>query len=305
MDQSRPFAERLTQSVATHGHALCAGLDPWWDLLPVELTEPCTTLAEKAVACQTFCCEVIDQIAGEIGVVKPQAAYFEQYGSAGVHAFHEVARHAKRRGLLVIGDVKRGDIGSTATAYAKALFRCDNGQTGGLFDAVTVNPFFGTDGVLPFLEEAQKTNGGVFLLLRTSNPSSSELQDLRIDGRPFYSHLAELIQGWVDDLKETTRYSLIGAVVGATQGAVIQELRERLPRCWFLMPGVGAQGAEPDAASAAMDESGEGGLISVSRGLLFPWRVRENVAAPSNWQDHIGASARDWAQQARQVGADR
>lgn len=305
MGESRPFVERLSHSIETLGHALCAGLDPWWDMMPAEVTAGRDTLSEKAAACREYCVAVIDQLVGVVGVVKPQSAYFEQYGSAGVAAFHDVARYARSKGLLVIGDVKRGDIGSTASAYAQSLFRPDPADGCPVFDAVTVNPFFGSDGVKPFLEQAQKTNSGVFLLLRTSNPSSAELQELLIDGRPMYAHLADLIAGWVEELEEPTKYSLAGVVVGATQEKVIEELRHRLPRCWFLMPGVGAQGAGADACAAATDSGGEGALVTVARGLLFPWRSKENLEAPENWREAIAASAREWAVAASSVRCDR
>ena len=298
MGESRSFVERLTVSAGTLGHSLCAGLDPLWGLMPQELTSNKETLSEKAEACREFCMAVIDQLVGVVGVVKPQSAFFEIYGSAGVAAFHSVARYARSRGLLVVGDVKRGDIGSTAGAYAQSLFREDPIDGCPLFDAVTVNPLFGSDGVFPFLEAAQQANSGVFLLLRTSNPSSAEIQELLVDGRPLYSHMADLIASWIAELGETTAYSLAGVVVGATQEEVVQDLRKRLPRSWFLMPGVGAQGAEADACSAAVDDNGDGALVSVSRGLSFPWMKKVNATAPADWRDQIGVSAQKWAHEA-------
>ena len=298
----RPFIERLSVSVEKHGHALCAGLDPWWNFMPTELTAGCVDLESRANACQLFCEAVIDRLVGHVGIVKPQSAFFEQYGFAGVAAFDNVARYAKSRGLLVIGDVKRGDIGSTASAYAQAFFRIDESSGESLFDAITVNPLFGSDGVRPFLELAKETHCGIFLLLRTSNPSSTELQELNVDGRPFYMHLADLIRGWIDELDERTSDSLVGVVVGATQDKVVRQIRQRLPRSWFLMPGVGAQGAGAEACAAAVDQRGKGALVSVSRGLLYPWRAQAEGSRASDWKEQLQRSVKEWAEAAKRVG---
>jgi len=179
----------------------------------------------------------------------------------------------------VIGDVKRGDIGTTAAAYAQAHLGADepsgaashagSAATAIYADAITVNPYFGTDGIQPFLDAALRRGAGLFVLVRTSNASASELQDLRVDGRPLHEHVAERVRAWGAELRGELGYSSVGAVVGATAPRELVRLRELLPRTWLLIPGVGAQGATAADVGPAFDQHGLGALVNSSRGILY------------------------------------
>jgi len=198
---------------------------------------------------------LLEELAGELAAVKFQYAFFEALGSTGWALLERLVAAARVLGLPVIHDAKRGDIGSTAAAYARATLRRWPGS------ALTVNPLLGGDGVAPFLEAAAASGGAVFVLVRTSNPGAADLQDRRCEGRPLYRLLAEMVAGWAAE-HAAGRWSRVGAVVGGTSPAVLAELRPVLPQSLFLVPGLGAQGAEP--------EPGEGLLWSASRSLYYP-----------------------------------
>jgi len=232
------------------------GLDPRLEYIPPHIRDG------KSVgdALFEFGKALIDATADILPAVKPQSAFYEMYGLEGVAALDKTIRYAKSAGLYVILDVKRGDIGSTAEAYAEAYF----GKYSAGADCVTVNPYLGSDGVMPFIKAAAKYNKAVFVLVKTSNPSSGELQDTDCGGRPLYMRVAELAKKW----NATGR---CGIVAGATYPAQLAELRCELPEMFFLVPGYGAQGGKAEDVALAADERGEGVIVNSSRGLMCAW----------------------------------
>ncbi|MHC4077093.1 MAG: orotidine-5'-phosphate decarboxylase, partial [Planctomycetota bacterium] len=206
-------------------------------------------------------------------------AFFERYGAAGFGAYEAVCRLAREQGLLVIGDIKRGDIGSTAQAYADG--HC------GLVDAVTLNPYLGTDALEPFLEASRKQGTGLFVLVRTSNPSAVEFQSLTTsDGSSLAQQVARAVHRWGEQTAPGAGYGLVGAVVGATHGDEIAEFRELMPRAWLLLPGVGAQGGRVADVRAAFDDEGLGGLVAQSRGILQAFDPKDG-----SWRDQVESAA--------------
>lgn len=287
------FPEHLAERVDATGSGLCVGLDPRFDWLP-KFTLP-TAMSDQAMldariaAYERFCHGVIEAVADLCPAVKPQIAFFEQLGPKALLAFERICCAARRRGLAVIVDAKRSDISTTAEAYAESFFpKIESGRRP-FCDALTVNPFFGRDGLEPFIKTARSSDAGLFILVKTSNPSSAELQDLSTpDGT-----VSEVVADLIAKLEPITEgpYGLIGAVVGATQTHVIPKLRRRMPRSWFLLPGVGAQGGTMADAAMAFDAEGHGALVNVSRSVLFPWRTTKDATVPTYWQDAVRAAA--------------
>lgn len=279
------FGDRLAAAVrATHSPAL-VGLDPHLERIPEEFAavrDPGASRAERAEAVGDFLCAVIDVVADKAPAVKPQSAFFEALGADGVFQWERVVAAAKDAGLLVIGDVKRGDIGSTAAAYAQAFLSGVPGtDPRTLCDAVTLNPYLGSDSILPFLGAGEGT--GVYVLVRTSNPSGAEFQSL---GEPnLAERVADAVHGWgVKDLGESG-LSSVGAVVGATHPAELVTLRARMPHTPLLLPGYGAQGAgATDVVGAFTKESGglASALVNSSRGLLYAY---QQDSAATDWRD--------------------
>ncbi len=249
------FADRLLAAIEKTS-PVCVGIDPVYEQLPSALR---TTEAEEArhlEAIGAFCREVLEVVAPTVPAVKLQSACFERYRDRGVGLYFELVQYARKLGLLVIGDVKRGDIGSTAQAYAA-------GHLGHAAapDAVTVNGYFGVDGLLPFLQTAQAAGAGLFVLVRTSNPSAAAVQDFAdAAGRRFYEHLAlQLAElGAAEGLVGRCGYSCLGAVVGATYPAEARRLRELMPRQMFLVPGYGAQAPPPPTAPRRLPPTVQG-----------------------------------------------
>lgn len=287
------FPELLADRVNATASGLCVGLDPRFEWLP-SFTFPAATsdqamLDARLGAYERFCHGVIEAVADLCPAVKPQIAFFEQLGPKALLAFERICRSARRRGLAVIVDAKRSDISTTAEAYAESFFpRIGSGRRP-FCDALTVNPFFGRDGLEPFIKTARASDAGLFILVKTSNPSSAELQDLPTpDGT-----VSEVVADLIAKLEPITEgpYGLIGAVVGATQSHVIPQLRRRMPRSWFLLPGVGAQGGTMADAAMAFDARGHGALVNVSRSVLFPWRTSKDTNVPTYWQDAVRTAA--------------
>ena len=280
------FADRLDQAVGRTGNPCLVGLDPHLESIPPEFAavhEPGATRAEVARAAGDFLCEVIELAAGRVPAVKPQSAFFEELGADGVLEWERVVRRAKERELLVIGDVKRGDIGSTAAAYARAFFGgkpwSDESST---CDAITVNPYLGTDSVKPFLEACSELGTGLFVLVRTSNPSSAEFQTRRdTEGASLCEAVADAVVRWGQELVGESGLSSVGAVVGATHPDELANLRARMPRTPFLIPGYGAQGGTAEDIRAGFLEGGRGGLVNSSRGILYAYR---RAARPDDWR---------------------
>lgn len=287
-----PFADRLDAAVRDVGNPCCVGIDPHLDLLPEEFAgaaDPSRPLEERADLVAAFGRGLVEVAAGAVAAVKPQSAFFEALGAPGVRAFGEVCAAAREAGLLVVGDVKRGDIGSTAAAYARAYM----GEDAPLrCDAITVNPLLGGDSMEPLLERAQETGGGLFVLVRTSNTGSADVQGLEArrgeDGevRPVHAHLADLVHAWGEALVGASGLSSVGAVVGATHPEHVAALRARMPRTPLLLPGLGAQGGDPADVAAgflADDQPFRGGLVPASRSVSFAHRKGPNAGQP--WRD--------------------
>ncbi len=257
------FGDRLAEAVERRGSALVVGLDPVLDRIPAEIGGDPDARVER------FCCEIVDAVAAHAVAVKPQSAFFEALGWQGVRAFHAVCAYARNAGLIVIADAKRGDIGSTAEAYAQAFFP--------LADALTVNPYLGGDSLEPFLARCRASGAGIFCLVRTSNPGSADVQD------GVWEHVAALVRSWGDDLVGARGLSAVGAVVGATHADELARARELMPATPFLLPGIGAQGASPaDVADALAGPPGSA-LISASRSVIY--------AAGDDWRAAAAAEA--------------
>jgi orotidine-5'-phosphate decarboxylase len=267
------FADRLAAAISAKNSRVCVGLDPRLELLPAALRKDLSGSAEAARAYRDFCCAIIDAVAAHAVCVKPQAAFFEAIGPDGCGALWDIIAHAQSCGLIVILDAKRGDIGSTAEAYAQACFHPFGRPAGA--DAVTVNGYLGSDGVRPFVKSAAECGGGVYVLVKTSNPSSGELQDLYVDcpaGRsPVYLHMARLVEHWAEGKVGESGYASVGAVVGATYPQQLAELRTDFPTVPFLVPGYGAQGGGPAEVAPGFDLNGQGAVVNSSRGILFAY----------------------------------
>jgi orotidine-5'-phosphate decarboxylase len=266
------FADRLAAEVERKRSQLVVGLDPNIDLFPIELRGDVAR----------FCCGIIDAVAPHAVAVKPQLAFFEAQGAAGIAAFDQVCQYAKRAGLLVIADGKRGDIGSTARAYSEAYIEGNPPRA----DALTVNPWLGRDSVEPFLGAVRRGGVGIFVLVRTSN-SSGDLQDAVLkDGRPMWHHVAELVDEWGADTAGETGLSSVGAVVGATHPRAVAEARRLMPRTIMLLPGVGAQGAAVSDLTRAFQSGPASALVSASRSVIYAFKD-----AGSDYREAAGAEA--------------
>jgi orotidine-5'-phosphate decarboxylase len=287
------FADRLITAIRARGNAVCVGLDPRWEALPAELRHRHgdDSLDAVAAAYEEFCTRVLDVVAPFVPVVKPQMAFFEACGPEGLAVLQRVLRHARRRGLLTILDGKRNDIASTAAAYADAAFGGVRiaGQLHPVWDAdaLTVNAYLGRDAVEPFLECARRWGRGVFVVVRTSNPSGGQFQDLDCDGRPLYVHVAEAVRSWSRENLGRSGFGDVGAVVGATYPDEASRLRQALPEVYFLVPGFGAQGAGPGETAGAFRPDGLGAVVSSSRGILFPFHPDDPA-----WEQGVAAAAR-------------
>jgi orotidine-5'-phosphate decarboxylase len=290
---STHFADRLLEACRRKGNALCVGLDPRWEALPTVLCRRHGqgTLEAMAAAFEEFSLRVLDLVAPLVPVVKPQSAFFEACGPAGLTALQRVLQRAKEHGLLTILDSKRNDIASTAQAYADAAFAGTlyQGRRQPVWgaDALTINPYLGRDAVEPFLASARQCQGGVFVLVRTSNKGAGQFQDLDCAGRPLYQHVAAAVGAWADENRGTCGLGDVGAVVGATHPRELALLRELLPRVIFLVPGYGAQGGGAGDVAAAFHPDGTGALVNSSRGIISSFAPDE-----THWEDAVAAATR-------------
>lgn len=269
------FADRLIAAIKTKGTPICLGLDPRWEQLPEPLrTEALRahgdTPRARAEAFLTFNRALLDAVADLVPICKPQVAFYEQYGADGWRALDETIRHAHAKGVLVISDAKRGDIGTTAEAYAEAHLTDAAGALNA--DALTVNPYMGGDTLQPFLKVCAARGRGIFALVKTSNPGSGDLQDLTVEGRPLYERVATLVGELGKAHMGSSGFSSVGAVVGATYPEQARRLRELLPNTIFLVPGYGAQGGAAQDVAPAFREDGLGAIVNSSRGLIFAYR---------------------------------
>jgi orotidine-5'-phosphate decarboxylase len=268
------FADRLANAVDRKRSQLLVGLDPRADLLPVELRgEAHVSRGAAAEACARFCSGLVDAVAPYVVGVKLQLAFFEALGSDGMRAFEEACAYARTAGLLVVADGKRGDIGSTARAYADAYIEQREGA-GPPVDALTINPYLGSDSVEPFIAACRRSGTGVFCLVKTTNAGSADLQDVTMsDGRPLWHHPAQLVNDWGAGLVGNRGLSSVGAVVGATYPRAVAEARKLMPRAVLLLPGIGAQGATPADVARAFTSGPASALVSVSRSVIYAFRV--------------------------------
>ena len=291
------FAQRLFDSMRLKGNPIVAGIDPRVESLPIGLLEKFdNSLQGRAEAFLQFGSDVLRVIAPLVPAVKFQAAFYEALGPHGMAALSNSILFAKSLGLLVILDGKRNDIGSTAEAYAQAYLDSTPAGAAGAcpwdVDCLTINPYLGSDGIQPFSRLASASGRGLFVLVRTSNPSAREIQDLVSGGRTIYQHVAELVNDWARPLRDESGYSLMGAVVGATYPDELAELRASMPGIVFLVPGYGAQGGTARDVASAFDENGLGAVVNNSRGLTFAFH-RKDLASRfgSNWQRAIEEAA--------------
>jgi len=297
----RHFADRLAAAVRRSGTPAMVGIDPRWEMLPESLRgDGDDTDAEtRAAAYRRFARGLIDVVAPLVGIVKPQAAFFEQLGVPGMQALADCIAYARAAELLVLLDAKRGDIGSTAAAYADGLLGTEGG--GLQADALTVNPYLGHDSLDPFVGTARQRDCGLFVLVKTSNPGGGQFQDLEAKGKPVYMHIAEHVEQLSVQSAGECGYGLVGAVVGATYPEQLSMLRGVLMHCWLLVPGFGSQGGAARDVAGAFDLNGLGAVINNSRNIIFAHR-REPFAdrfGEANWQQAVEAATREMIDQLR------
>ncbi len=297
------FADRLLDAIEKKQNPAVVGLDPRLEQIPSfiksEAVKKYGSNFEAAGACFfEFNRIIIDSVYDIVPAVKPQSAFYEQYGQFGVRAFDATVKYAKKKSLLVIDDAKRGDIGTTSEAYARAILGDVNlfdKQVLSLdFDCVTVNPYLGSDGVLPFVEQCKKHGKGIFVLVKTSNKSSGELQDLFAQGKDsknkerVYEIMAKLVQKWGEGTEGIRGYRSIGAVVGATYPDEAKVLRKLMPKSIFLVPGFGAQGGGADDTIPCFNKDGFGAIVNNSRGIIFAYEKHGS-------ENHFDLAARNAA----------
>jgi len=296
------FADRVITRAKESASPVCVGIDPRYELLPADARSRSTEIkddpAEAAAWCYTeLAARVIEAVAPYACAIKPQMAFFEAIGTPGLHAYEEVLRMSREAGIPTIADAKRADIGSTSAAYASAFFggtRVGEATLDGVgADSLTVNPYFGTDGVKPFLDLAGDRERGVFVLVRTSNPSAAEIQDLIVgdgeDALPVWRHVAALVTRWGAERLGACGYSSVGAVAGATNPETLAEARDVLPRSVLLVPGYGAQGGTAADVANAFDRDGLGALVNASRSIVF---ARRGASSLEELAAAAGAAAR-------------
>ncbi len=262
---------------------IVVGLDPMLDYVPAHIKKAAyeefgETLKGASEAIWQFNKAIIDSTYDLIPAVKPQIAMYEQFGTEGVIAFHKTCEYAKSKDLVIIGDIKRGDIGSTSTAYAVGHLGKvkvgDNVYSGFNEDFVTVNPYLGSDGVKPFIDVCKEEKKGIFVLVKTSNPSSGEFQDQLVDGRPLYELVGDKVREWGEEAMGDS-YSYVGAVVGATYPEMGKVLRKLMPKTYILVPGYGAQGGKAEDLVHYFNKDGLGAIVNSSRGIIAAYKQEE------------------------------
>ena len=260
----------LIEKIKEKNNPIVIGLDPRYEMVPNYIKEKYSKdVVGICKAIEEFNKELIDATYDIIPAVKPQLAFYEMLGIEGMKLFQETCKYAKEKGMIVIADAKRGDIGSTAMAYAEAYLKNDFYN----IDFLTVNPYLGIDGIKPFIDICMENNKGIFILVKTSNPSSGELQDLKVqDGEEIYTKVAKLVEKWGEPLRGEYGYSSIAAVVGATYPEQLKQIRKIAPHTYFLIPGYGAQGGKAEDIALGFDTQGLGGIINSSRGLMCAYK---------------------------------
>lgn len=270
--------DKLIQKIQEKNSPIVMGIDPRYEMIPEciksQFSKDLEGFAKMAVV---FAKGLIDEVYDIIPAIKPQLAYFEMMGPEGLKAFNEIVEYAKSKDLIVIADAKRGDIGTTSQGYSNTFLgktKLDDVEKK-IYDAdfVTVNPYMGTDCVKPFIDDSEKYNKGVFVLVKTSNKSSGELQDLKLEnGKKVYEQVATLVEEWGKNLIGEYGYSSISAVVGATYPEQLKEIRKLAPHTFFLIPGYGAQGGKAEDIALGFDENGLGGIVNASRSLMCAYK---------------------------------
>lgn len=293
---------KLVEKIKKTGAPIVVGLDPMLAYVPEQLKEKSfaeygETLEGAADAIWQFNKAIVDATYDLIPAVKPQIAMYEQFGIEGLKAFKKTVDYCHEKDLVVIGDVKRGDIGSTSAAYA--VGHLGSVQVGSKSyhafdeDFVTVNPYLGTDGVKPFVDVCREEKKGIFILVKTSNPSSGEFQDRLIDGKPLYEHVAEKVAAWGEEHMGDD-YSYVGAVVGATYPEVGKVLRKVMPKSFILVPGYGAQGGKGKDLTHYFNADGLGAIVNSSRGIIAAYKQ----------EAYAGFGAENFADASRQAVLD-
>ena len=272
---------QLIANIKKTGAPIVVGLDPMLKYIPEHIQKKAfaefgETLEGAAEAIWQFNKEIVDKTYDLIPAVKPQIAMYEQFGIPGLVAFKKTVDYCKSKGLVVIGDIKRGDIGSTSSAYAVGhIGKVQVGsKTYAPFDEdfVTVNPYLGSDGVNPFIDVCKEEKKGLFILVKTSNPSSGEFQDQKIDGKPLYELVGEKVAQWGEEHMGESGYSYVGAVVGATYPEMSRILRNLMPHTYFLVPGYGAQGGTAEDLKHCFNKDGLGAVVNSSRGIIAAYK---------------------------------
>ena len=286
------FADRLNHAIQSKQTVLMVGLDPRAQRLPTDLqVSSSSNYSKTAEAYEVFCKRIIDVVAPLVPCVKPQAAFFEEQGPSGTQALWNVVRYAQAAGLIVIMDAKRGDIGSTAQAYASAYLGDSTDSAWGC-DALTVNPYLGDDSLTPFVERCGETGCGIFVLVRTSNPGGKMLQELQTDNQKIYALVGKHVQQLAESTLGNSGFGAVGAVVGATNPAQLAELRQLMPNTIFLVPGFGAQGGTAEGVASAFNEDGLGAIVNSSRGIIFAYE-KEEYRDQQNWERAVELAAKD------------
>lgn len=271
------ITDKLIDGIIQMQNPTCVGLDTLFDYLPDDMKAGAATFEDVAERVLAFNKTLIDHICDIVPSVKVQIAYYEMYGVAGMKAYYETLKYAAEKGLVVIADAKRNDIGSTASCYAKAFLGetqvNDKAIKAFPADYVTVNGYLGSDGILPFVEQCEKQDKGIFVLVKTSNPSGAEIQNMILqNGVPMYEYMGGLVEKWGESTVGKYGYSAVGAVVGATHPTEAARLREVLPHTFFLIPGYGAQGGNAEMLKSCFGADGLGGVVNNSRGILCAYK---------------------------------
>ncbi|MBE7079745.1 MAG: orotidine-5'-phosphate decarboxylase [Clostridiales bacterium] len=271
------ITDKLIDGIIAMQNPTCVGLDTLFDYLPDDMRAGAKTFEDVAERVLEFNKKIIDSVYDIVPSVKVQIAYYEMYGVAGMKAYYETLKYAAEKGLVVIADAKRNDIGSTASCYAKAFLGETqvNDEIIKAFpsDYVTVNGYLGSDGIVPFVEQCEKYDKGIFVLVKTSNPSGAEIQNMVLDnGMPMYEYVGGLVEKWGESTIGKYGYSAVGAVVGATHPTEAARLRAVLPHTFFLIPGYGAQGGNAEMLKSCFGANGLGGVVNNSRGILCAYK---------------------------------
>lgn len=302
--------DQLVNKIKTLDAPIVVGLDPMLSYVPEHIQKKAfaeygETLEGAGEAIWQYNKGIIDTIYDLVPAVKPQIAMYEQFGIPGLVAFNKTCQYAKSKGLVIIGDIKRGDIGSTSTAYAVGhvghVQVGANKYAGFCEDFITVNPYLGSDGVRPFMDVCKEEKKGMFVLVKTSNPSSGEFQDQLVDGKPLYEMVASKVASWGDELMGES-YSYVGAVVGATYPKMGEVLRKVMPKTYILVPGYGAQGGQAKDLAPFFNEDGLGAIINSSRGIICAYQqdVYKNFGA-EGYADAARAAVLDMKEDLKQA----